>query len=884
MDEFCGRVITSDEIRQFQQKLAQYEERQLNIFYEYFHEDLIYIIESLDTPSILRELNFRNLISLEHYVSIKKQCGACAFAEMLLEDIRGSGRDAMLGFWECLFVLQNDHPHPNLLGVLDELDQRGDHLEQSINLDKMGPVQPFYFKAFQLHRSILLEKMLILVEHRAPGLTRESQSFDISERYLDLIVVSSQHFRSRPQHELIATGGIHEHYLQRAQSNLERISPNRLFRWCHRKRCVPQTVLVSGVPGVGKTTLMQKFVYDWANGKLYQRFAFVFFFKFRDLNNDELSLAQMILNEYPYLRNQLDRIFQNPSQLLFIFDGLDESKSSIDFKSSQSYTNPHSIETLNVIVSSLVQQSVLSGCSVLITSRPTRLATVETSIFHRVSEIMGFLPKEREKYFLHFFSDYTMAKKAFHYVRENGMLYTFCYIPSYCWIICTVLSMCFRAQKINSASTMVFFPKTVTQLFASFLSNILLNHCQEGAIHKEHLISIGRMAEHGINSHILSFTKDDLEAFSVDTSSHLVTSFVMESGQPPHVSYSFLHLTIQEFMAALVHYLDYSPERLQKALEEAKSYKDGRGEIFLRFISGLSDSSTRSLLKPYVGELSAEASKHVLSFLQKPIEKDIAVPIWDIDIRKVLNEFACLTESRNKALVSSFIGPNKHFDFSEFYLAPLDCTVLAFILESCKGRELLDLSSCFIQTEGLERLAPTLHTVSDVRLTNNNLRDEDMSCIYSILTHPQCRIQKLSLRNNGLTVESCLPLAWAINKNKSLRDLDLSKNKLVGKEFYQLLAFFSHPACRIERLALQETKLTPEYCGWLLSLTNNANLVFLNISSNFFGNTGYPHIQKLILTHPSLKEIKVGMNDFSEETEKNLLQLQRHKPDVAIYL
>eukprot|EP00079_Xenopus_tropicalis_P038232 XP_017952003.1 PREDICTED: NACHT, LRR and PYD domains-containing protein 12-like [Xenopus tropicalis] len=879
MDEFSGRVLNVDDLVQFRQQLARYEDHQLEIFHDYFRDDLLYIIESLDTLSILRELNFRNPISLEYYQSIKKQCGASVFAEMLVEDIYASGRDAVLGLWESLYVLQNDYPHPNLLGALDELTQTGGVLIQTITLDRNGPDLPADLKACRLrHREDLLEKTQNLVEHKAPGLTTESQSFSITERYLDLIVVSSQHFRSRPQHELIVTGGIHEHYLQRAQSNLERISPNRLFRWCHRKRCVPQAVLVSGVPGVGKTTLMQKFVYDWANGNLYQRFAFVFFFKFRDLNNkEELSLAQMIINEYPYLHSQLDRIFRNPEKLLFVFDGLDKNKSSTDFKSSKLCTNPHSIGTLNVIVSSLVRQSLLPGCSVLISSRPTRLATVKTSVFHRILEIMGFFPKEREKYFLHFFRDYTMAEKAFHYVRENGMLYTFCYIPSYCWIICTVLSMCFRAQRANSAQAVEFLPKTVTQLYASFISNILANHCQAGSIDKNFLISIGRMAEYGVSNQILSFTKDDLETFNVDTSSHLATSFVIESGQPPHVSYSFLHLTIQEFMAALGHYLDYSPEGLQKALEEAKSTEDGRGEIFLRFISGLSDSSTRSLLKPYVGDLSAPAAKHVISFLQKSI-----ITLQNPDNRKVLNVFACLAESRNKALVSSSIGSNKQFQFSEFYLVPLDCTVLAFILESCRETELLDLGTCFIQTEGLERISAALHTVRDLRLTNNNLRDEDVPRIYSILTHPQCRIQRCSLRNNGLTELSCLPMALAVSENTSLRDLDLSKNNLAGKDFYQLLEIFSAPTCRIERLALQEAKLTPEYT--FLSLTNNPNLVSLNISSNFFGNAGYPHIQKLILEHPILREIKVGMNDFSEEIERNLLQLQRRRPEMTINL
>eukprot|EP00079_Xenopus_tropicalis_P038579 XP_017952350.1 PREDICTED: NACHT, LRR and PYD domains-containing protein 9A-like [Xenopus tropicalis] len=241
-----------------------------------------------------------------------------------------------------------------------------------------------------------MEKTENLVERRAPGWTCES--FSTSECYLDVVIVSSQHFRTPTQHEVIERG-------ETAQSNLERISPKRLFRWCHRKRCVPQAVLVSGVPGVGKTTLMQKFVYDWAaNGNLYQRFAFVFSFKFRDLNNkEELSLAQMIINEYPYLHSQLDRILHNPKHLLFIFDGLDESKYQIDLNQNQLCTNPCSIQTVSAIVSSLVRQSLLPGCSVLITSRPTRLATVDYSIFNRISEIMGFFSQQKRKVFSAFF-------------------------------------------------------------------------------------------------------------------------------------------------------------------------------------------------------------------------------------------------------------------------------------------------------------------------------------------------------------------------------------------------------------------------------------------------------------------------------------------------
>ncbi|KAE8588609.1 hypothetical protein XENTR_v10022638 [Xenopus tropicalis] len=885
MAEFRGKVVTDEDLKKFRQRISQYEWHQLGLFDEYFLEDLIYIIESLDAQCILRELSSRKIASVEYYQSIKKQCGASVFAEMLVEDIHVSGRDAVLGFWESLYVLQNDHPHPNLLGALDELTQT-DKLEQSILLDKQGPELHERLQACQLqHKQYLQEKTQNLVEHRAPGLTNKSQSFHISERYLDLIVVSSNHFRTHSQHELIATGGIHEHYLQRAQSNLERISPNRLFRWCHRKRSVPKTVLVSGVPGVGKTTLMQKFVYDWANGNLYQRFAFVFFFKFRDLNTmGKTSLAQMILSEYPYLRGDLEQIFLNPKNLLFIFDGLDESKNQVDFKSSHLCNDPQSSGDSSIIVVSLVKQTLLEGCSVLITSRPTRVAEIDVDIFHRMSQIVGFFPKQREMYFQHFFKNTLAAEKAFHYVRENGILYTFCYIPAYCWIICTVLEMSFKTQGSNDP-TGFLFPKTVTQLFVAFVSNILTNHNQDVSHAKKALTELGLLAEYGLSNQALVFEEEDVQPYITNTNSHMVSSFIVESGQPPRLSYSFFHLTVQEFLAALLHYLDCSSEKLKETLTNTRSFEDGRREIFLRFISGLSDNSTRSLLKPFVGTLSAQASKDVISFLQESVTQAWNPDRQDADKRKILNVFACLAESRNKGLVSSSIGSNQEFDFVDFYLAPLDCTVLAFILESCGETELLDLSSCFIQSEGLERLAPALHNIAVLNLTNNNLRDEDMRYIHSILTNPQCRIRTLSLMNNGLTEESCLTLANAINENKSLRELDLSKNKLAGKNsFLQLLAVLSEPTCRIECLELQEIKLTPEYAAFLLSLTNNPNLTDLNISCNFFSDTGYPHIQQLILEHPSLKQIRVGMNSFSDKTENKLQQLQRQRPGVKIIM
>ncbi|KAM4662857.1 NACHT, LRR and PYD domains-containing protein 12-like [Discoglossus pictus] len=888
MADVCGRVVTQDDLQVFRLHLAEYEMYQLRILYEYFRNDLIYIVGSLDTLTLLRELSFRNILTVEYYISLKEQCSHAAFSEMLVQDLLDMGKEAVLGFWESLYALQTDHPHPNLLGVLNEISQPGLYLEQLITLDVTGHQLTEDMKMCQeKHKTYLLEKTQNLLEHSAPGFNQQPQSFPIAERYLDLIVVSSHKFRKRNQHEVIETGGIHEHYLQKAESRLERITPDRLFRWCHRAGGVPHSVIVSGVPGVGKSTLLQKFVYDWVNGKLYQRFAFIFFFKFRKLNKFselKVSLESMILEEYPHLESKLGDILEEPDKLLFIFDGLDESSHQIDCKSSRLCTDPKHQENLSVIVISLVKQSLLKGCTVLMTSRPTRMASVETGVFQRISEIMGFFPKQREMYFNNFFGNTELAQKAFSYVRENGTLYTFCYIPSYCWIICTVLSMCFKSTAAKQEQLIELLPKTVTQLFVTFITNMFSNHSQKIQNARKLLTSIGWMAEHGVMKHVLVFDDKDLSSFNVNKSSPLLSNFMIESIEHPSVTHTFFHLTIQEFFAALVHYLDYHPEKLQKALDEAKYFEDGRCEIFLRFICGLSDSSTRSPLRTFLGELSTKASKQVIDWLKESMKQDVK-PEWDDGVkRKTLNMFAYLFESRNKALVSDIIGPNSNFDFSEFHLAPLDCTVLGFILEACGEVEVVDLDSCFIQTEGLERLRSKLHRVKELSLCNNDLKDADVSLLSSIINHPKCSIQRLSLRNNSLTETSCSPLASAISENTSLRELDLSKNRLAGPDFPDLMKALSRPECRIENLSLQENKLTHEHTEFLLALSKNNHLTHLNLSYNFFSDIAFGNIKDLILRSTTLKEIRLGVNDFSDQVEADLMQLQHHRAGLNIII
>ncbi|KAG8560205.1 hypothetical protein GDO81_014844 [Engystomops pustulosus] len=879
MKRHCARVINDDDIQRFQDKLSQYDMCTLRILYGYFRNDLKHIVETVDTHHLLSELKSRNFPMEQDYLLLKKKLGVSVFSECLLEDILGMRRDAMLALWESLYILQNNYQHPNLIGVLAEFIQKGATLLPLITLDKDGHQLHQLEEIHNRHKKHLMEITKNLQEHNAPGFVHPGGSCSISSCYLDLVVVSTQDFRNRSQHEIIEMGGIHEYYLRKAHIGLEHISPDRLFRWNHRSDRMPLAVMVSGVPGVGKTTLMQKFVYDWVTRKHYQRFSFIFFFKFRELNKyNEVSLDEMILDQYDYLHSQLDIIFKDPEKLLFVFDGLDESVHNIDFGSQNKGIKTKERVRLGVIVASLVGQSLLKGSSILLTSRPTRLASVDVSVFQRVCEIMGFFPKERERYFEQFFNDQKLSEKAFQYVRENDVLYTFCYIPSYCWIICKVLCTCFKPLPINDAGQILFLPKTVTQLFVSYVAHMLMNHCKNCP--KELLTSIGKMAQHGVMNHILTFDSKDMETFHVDSRSQFLSSFIMDSYQSQTTTYSFLHLTVQEFFSALHHYLNFSEMELKTSLERARSLEDGRGEMFIRFLCGLSDGTTISLLKRYLRDDNSPA-KMVIKWLRQEIRAK-----WrpETDTKEKMNLLTYLFESRNKALVFDTIGPNENLDFSDFHRTPVDCTILAFILKSCSETSCLNLDRCFIQGEGLERLSGTLHSVQDLRLSNNDLKDIDMELLFRILTHDDSRIQKLSLRNNSLTSTSCSSLACSLSINQSLTELDLSKNNLAGPDFHNLMKSLTLPTCRISRLSLQQIKLTDDHAPHLISLSHTPILTHLDLSRNFLSDGSARYIQDLILGSPNLEEISLGQNDFSKEKEEFFKQLEALKPGLSVVL
>uniref|UniRef100_A0A8C4SS34 NACHT domain-containing protein n=1 Tax=Erpetoichthys calabaricus TaxID=27687 RepID=A0A8C4SS34_ERPCA len=500
--------------------------------------------------------------------------------------------------------------------------------------------------------------------------------------------------------------------------------------------------------------MVQKIMFDWARGTQYQRFAFVFLFKFRELNlldtetEPQMPLTRLIVRHYKYLNDpKLREILQKPESLLFIFDGLDEYKHKLDFTPRKLPSDPVESFPVHILVSNLVRRTLLKGCTVLITTRPTALESLDMERVDRFAEILGFFSEQRLMYFNKFFGDADQGSEAFQYVEENAILYTMCFNPSYCWIICSVLKSHFMTPEEERGAA----PRTVTELFVMFLRNILTNHKREDKDQQEILVKLGKMAYYGVvNRTLVFYDKFEMSTFGLQPvlPSPFLSGFLKEILQREstleHTTYTFYHLTLQEFIAACSFYLDPSGG-IEELLEKLESCKDGRFEILTRFLAGLARYSVFKTLGGVMGDFERKTAKRILEWVKQKAEKALRRQ----DKREALRVCQWLYETQNKGLIRDAIGKDLKMEFTRMTLSPLDCAVLGSVISCCGELEEIDLAQTELTSECIMRLVPGLICCRCVKLFLCHLTSTCCSALSSALSAPHSRLTELILSSNN---------------------------------------------------------------------------------------------------------------------------------------
>ncbi|XP_072894882.1 NACHT, LRR and PYD domains-containing protein 3-like isoform X2 [Hemitrygon akajei] len=732
-------------------------------------------------------------------------------SKLFLSLVMEKGAQARRVMWKSFVEVRKELP--KLEKILKEIQELGPDPYEHMNVSRGFCELSSQLKDVQQKHKETLRAQTETLRVSTILMREKVKVFQLVDRYAELTVISTVRDRTLVEHELLARGRTHEKWRkEHLHAELEKIRTDQLFQssFSRSKTKSGRSAAVAGVPGIGKTTMVQKIVYDWATGKIYQQFQFVFSFKFRELNsiNCRINLRELILDQYPYFGNILREVWKNPEGLLFIFDGLDEFKHKIDFADSRRDTEPrHQCPDpewwceVSDIVYSLIQGKLLPGCSVLVTTRPTALHLLEKGEISVWAEILGFVGEERKEYFIRHFEDRTVAASVFKHVEENEILYTMSYNPSYCWILALALSP-FFTQTVTDPQRI---PKTITQLYSYYIYNILKNHGREIENPRDVLLRVGQMAFRGVSEKKIVFTDGDLINYNLQPSQFL-SGFLMEllerGDSARSVVYTFPHLTIQEFVAAVAQFLNPHPGGIMKFLTEVQCTTDGRFEVFLRFVAGLSSPMTARGLEEFLGPFPHQTTCRVINWVKEGIKRQSRKTWSEAGKRSLLNTLHYLFESQNRGLAQAALGSVETLSFSRMTLTPIDCAVLSHVIGFCDTIKHLDLQGCHLQCEGIQRLASGLHKCQYLGLGENNLGDSGVKLVSAALRNPECKIQKLWLSRVGLTDTGAGDLTSALSTNTSVTELNLSYNKLGDSGVKLVSAALWKPKFKVQTLWL----------------------------------------------------------------------------------
>ncbi|XP_062395795.1 NACHT, LRR and PYD domains-containing protein 12-like isoform X2 [Sardina pilchardus] len=665
-----------------------------------------------------------------------------------------------------------------------------------------------------------------------------------------------------------------------------------------------RTVLTKGVAGIGKTVSVQKFVLDWAEGTANQDIHFIFPLPFRELNlmkEKKLSLVDLIQHFFSEIKDP--RVFTSSEhRVVFIFDGLDECRLPLHFHSNPTCCDVTEPVSVDVLLTNLIKGDLLPSALLWITTRPAAANQIPPQCVNQVTEIRGFNDPQKDEYFRKRIRDENLVGRTITHLKSSRSLYIMCHIPVFCWISATVV------EKTSKESDKVEIPRTLTQMYTHFLMMQTgiqhVKYTERKETDEEVIFKLCKLAFQQLEKGNLIFYEEDLRECGIDVTEASVYSgvctqiFREEAGLYQGKVFSFVHLSIQEFLAALYVFLCFSNRQgnmadqqqtsqlsalfraatlydLHKtAVDLALQSKNGHLDLFLRFLLGLSLESNQNLLKHLLPQTSSqsESSEETVQYVKQRIRDQSSS-------NRRINLFYCLNELNHHAVVEEksssdtlhveMLLPGEwetktlefkmseeqpaEFDLQKYMKTPEEDQTellspdevlqkLVPVVTTCTSAKLEDFNltekSCSYLASALNAHSSSLRLLD---LTYNELLDSGVELLCSALSHQNCKLEELKLQFCKLTDKSCSYLASALTTHSSsLRLLDLSDNKLLDSGVELLCSALRHQNCKLEELQLQMCNLTEKSCSYLASAltAHSSSLRLLDLSRNKLLDSG----------------------------------------------
>ncbi|XP_064175049.1 NLR family CARD domain-containing protein 3-like isoform X3 [Anguilla rostrata] len=745
------------------------------------------------------------------------------------------------------------------------------------------------------------------------GLAKQGHQTLLNEIYTELYITEGGSRGVNDEHEIRQI----EIASKRQTTHETAIICNDIFKPSPGQEKPIRTVLTKGIAGIGKTVSVQKFILDWADGKANQDIDFIFTLPFRDLNlkkEREFSLMELLQQYFPQLK-EIKSFEDDEVKVVFIFDGLDECRLPLDFQSNEICCDITESSSLDVLLTNLIKGNLLPSALLWITSRPAAANQIPPECVHQVTEVRGFNDPQKEEYFRKRIRDRNKASKIISHIKSSRSLYIMCHIPVFCWISATVLET--MLDKVSGD-----LPKTLTEMYTHFLliQTNVKNEKYHGtnettpkkmsASNTEIILKLGQLALLQLLKGNLIFYEEELREMGIDVSEASVYSgvcteiFKEECGLGEVKVYCFVHLSIQEYLAALFVFhscvnenrnvlrAEESKPRSDRvqlselhrtAVDQALESKNGHLDLFLRFLLGLSLDSIQTLLggiltqtgsrspvpdpQTQTGSRSESIEKTVL-YIKERIKKESSA-------ERTINLFHCLNELNDNSLVEEIKNFQRSGKLSNEKLKPHQCSALAFML--LMSEEILDefdLKTYKTSAAGYQRLLPVVGNCRKAILNRCDLTEKSCEIVASALQSSNSPLRDLDLSYNSLGDSGVKLLCTALmSPDCKLQRLDLSYNNLGDSGVKLLCAALMSPNCKLQTLGLNRCDLTEMSYEIVASALQSSNspLRDLDLSYNNLGDSGVKLLcAGLMSPNCKLQRLDLSYNNLGDSGVKLL--------------
>uniref|UniRef100_A0A8C7KI63 Protein NLRC3-like n=1 Tax=Oncorhynchus kisutch TaxID=8019 RepID=A0A8C7KI63_ONCKI len=749
-------------------------------------------------------------------------------------------------------------------------------------------------RAIVNHKDSLKRRYECVIE----GLVKAGSQTPLNRIYTELYITEGESEGVNDEHEMWQL----ETACRTPTSRDTAIHCNDLFKPLAGQERSIRTVLTKGIAGIGKTVSVQTFILDWAEGKANQDVEIIFVLPFRELNlikDLQYSLLRLLHDFHPEL-DIVNAEKLTACKAMFIFDGLDESRITLDFQCNKMMSDVTQTSSVDVLLTNLIKGNLLPSALLWITSRPAATNQIPSECVDQVTEVRGFNDQQKEKYFRkRFRDDEDLANRIISHIKTSRSLHVMCHMPAFCWISATVFEHMLSTDKRRE------MPKTLTETFTHFV--LIHTSPKNQKCHgkdemdqqellesdKEALLKLGKLAFEHLEKGNLVFYEEDLKECGIDVTEASVYSgvctqvFKEESVLFQRVVYCFVHLNVQEFLSAVYVYHCYTTknmdelrpflqatrvtseeitvhELLKSTTNKALESKTGHLDLVVRFLHGMSLAANQKLLRGLVTqtESSPESVKKTIRSLKMMQNANMSP-------ERCINLFHCLIEMKTHSVqqeIEKYLRSEKRSK----NLPLTYCSALAYMLQiSDELLEVFDLKKYKTSQEGRRRLLPAVRVcrkalladcqlieascellvsalssnpsnLRELDMSNNDLNDSGVKLLSAGLGNPHCKLETLKLSGCGVTEEGCAALVSALRSNPNhLRELDLSDNHLGDSIVQHVSPRLEDSIWRLEILSLSGCKLTEASCEVLASaLSSSSHLRELDLSNNDLLDSG----------------------------------------------